>query len=115
MTKITGMNIVFLYTSDMSRALAFYRDLLGLDFALDGDDWAETRLADGMRFALHRGTPQVPGTAIVDFATDDLDGLRATLERAGVGLGREQEAPTGRFFDVRDPDGYRIQFIEPRA
>src|ERR671918_147296 len=44
---------VYYWTADMSRAVAFYRDVLGLPLARrDGDDWAEFD-AGGSRFALH--------------------------------------------------------------
>lgn len=113
---IAAVALVYLYVRDLARAAAFYTEALGLAFTVHGEDWAEARLADGVRFALH-GTakdPQTPGTVRVNFETDDLDEARARLERAGATVGPDTEAPTGTFFEFTDVEGYRLAVFRPR-
>ncbi len=109
---------MYLYVTDVRRAMSFYSDAFDLTFIAYGDDWAECTLGDGTRFALHLTTgpdrePQTPGTTIVDFLADDLQMLRARLVSLGATTGEIGEAPTGRFFQFTDPDGYRIQVFQP--
>ncbi len=82
---------VYYWTSDMDRAVAFYRDVVGLSLSRrEGDNWAEFEAGDA-RFSLHlvvEGHPATPGggsaggTAV--FEVDDLDEARRSLEARGV-------------------------------
>jgi predicted enzyme related to lactoylglutathione lyase len=108
---------VYYWTADMSRAVAFYRDVLGLPLARrDGDDWAEFD-AGGSRFALHgasEGHPVRPGGATAVFEVEDLDSARRRLEGRGVRFHeRGGEVPGfARFASFSDPDGNTVQLIE---
>ena len=115
MAIVRGVNLVYLYVHDVTRAIAFYRDALGLTFTAHGDNWAETALADGTRFAVHRtGEPlQTPGTVAVDFETGDLAAARDRIAAAGAQVGPVEDVPTGRFFEFTDPNGYRLQVFQP--
>lgn len=108
----------FVAASDIDAALAFYRDLLGLELLNDVGQ-------GGMRW-ITLAAPGQPGTAIVlsnylaeapadaealrgllvkgalggvHFRSDDLDGLFAKLVDAGVEV---LEKPTDQFWGVRD-------------
>jgi catechol 2,3-dioxygenase-like lactoylglutathione lyase family enzyme len=112
-----GIDHVYYWTRDMDRAVAFYRDVLGLELTQrSGDGWAEFR-AGAVRLALH-GTEEAdlpPGGTIV-FRVDDLDEATSSLRQRGVVFdGHEAEVPgVGRFVTFHDPDGNPVQLIEYR-
>lgn len=108
----------FVAASDIDEALTFYRDLLGLEVLNDvpqGDLRWITLAAPGqpgMVIVLSNFLAEAPGDAEalqgllakgalggVHFRADDLDGLFAKLEAAGVEV---LEKPTDQFWGVRD-------------
>lgn len=111
-----GIDIVYLYVTDLGRTLAFYESAFGLPFTRHGDDWAECTLGDGVRLGFHLAHegawPQTPGTVMVDLRVDDLGAALARLRGMGARCDEPQDVPTGRFFAFLDPDGYRLQVIE---
>ena len=101
---------VVVYTQDMARATAFYRDTLGLEPDFESPHWTTFRTG-ACTLALHQGTEAPDPT----FLVDDLDAARAGLEAAGVDVTEIREpAPGLRVFDARDPDGNRFS-LESRA
>lgn len=104
------------WTRNMDDAIAFYRDVLGLDLhARQGEDWAEFDIA-GTTVALHGmshgGVPPQSGATIV-FEVDDLDAAMRSLASKGVPIGDVAETPgAGRFTSFRDPDGNLMQLFE---
>lgn len=108
----------FVAVSDVEAALAFYRDLLGLDVLNDvaQEDLRWITLTapgePGMAIVLSNYLADAPADAetmrallakgalgAVHFRTDDLDGLFARLVDAGVEV---LEKPTDQFWGVRD-------------
>lgn len=107
---------VYYWTTDMERAVSFYRDVLGLRLARrDGESWAVFD-AGGRMFALHgaiEGRPVRPGGATAVFSVDDLDAARAHLIDRGVEFGHEGDVQGyARFASFQDPDGNTVQIIE---
>lgn len=110
------------YVRDMGRALAFYRDALGLDPVQETPGWSMLR-CQGCIVALHiiaPGTEERPvAHAGLNLQVDDLD---AAVEEARAG-GAEIRAvrPAGggvpvRLAELRDPDGNGFelrQFVGP--
>ena len=112
-----------LLSSDLERTAAWYRDELGWDFEIVGENFAiATR--DGQRVMYARcAEPVVPNWQIVEnvwnvyLRVDDVDAWHAELMGRGVeldyGLG---DQPWGmREFGVQDPDGHDIGFGAPVA
>src|SRR5437762_1161715 len=100
----------------MDRAVAFYRDVLGLPLARrDGDNWAEFE-AGGARFALHgvvETHPVQPGGATAVFEVPDVDEARRLLEERGVDFGHSADIEGyARYATFQDPDGNTVQIIE---
>ena len=111
---LEGIDHVYYWVRDMDRAVAFYRDVLGLELLVrHGDDWAEL---DGgpVRLALHGTEEDAPGSGTVVFRVDDLDSERWRLEQAGVSFDEHVGEVDGRlrFATCRDPDGNPVQLIE---
>ena len=101
---------VVVYTQDMARATAFYKDTLGLEPTFESDHWT-TFDTGACTLALHAGSEAPDPT----FLVDDLDAVRKSLDAAGVDVTEIREPMPGlRVFDARDPDGNRFS-LESRA
>jgi len=101
---------VVVYTQDMARATAFYKDTLGLEPTFESDHWT-TFDTGACTLALHAGSEAPDPT----FLVDDLDAARENLDAAGVDVTEIREPMPGlRVFDARDPDGNRFS-LESRA
>jgi catechol 2,3-dioxygenase-like lactoylglutathione lyase family enzyme len=103
----------------MDRAIAFYRDLLGLPMVRrDGGSWAVFDV-DGRTLALHGavdGRSFEPGGAAVVFGVDDLDVAVALLTERGVRFDHQGDVGGyARFAAFKDPDGNTLQLIEYAA
>jgi predicted enzyme related to lactoylglutathione lyase len=101
---------VVVYTEDMARATAFYRDILGLEPDFESPHWTTFRTG-ACTLALHAGSEAPDPT----FAVPDAAAERERLVAAGVEVTEIREPVAGlRVFDARDPDGNRFS-IESRA
>ena len=114
MSGVGPAELVYLFVSDMDRAVGFYRDVLGLELeARAGDDWAQFRagpLALGLHGTQHAGGR--PGGTIA-FTVDDLDGARLRLVDAGVAVGHEGGGNgQPRFVEFSDPDTNLLALVE---
>ena len=101
---------VVVYTRDMERATAFYRDVLGLEPEFESPHWTTFRTG-ACTLALHAGS-EVPDPT---FEVADAPAERERLIAMGVEVTEIREPVAGlRVFDARDPDGNRFS-IESRA
>jgi catechol 2,3-dioxygenase-like lactoylglutathione lyase family enzyme len=105
---IRELSFVELTVANWPAAVAWYRDILGLDVMLHipADEFAILE-AKGGRIALKAGTPR-PGTVLLTFAVDDLLAALDRLAALDVPLEAPLKAsPEGyRRVLLRDPDGY---------
>jgi predicted enzyme related to lactoylglutathione lyase len=100
--------------TDMPRAVAFYRDALGLsttDFVTDW--WVEFDI-DGATFGIGNfeqvGTPGSAQSLALEIS--DLDAFRASLAAHGVEASTPHDLKNCRISVVRDPDGNQIWLHE---
>jgi lactoylglutathione lyase len=111
-----------LQVADMSRALAFYRDLLGFEptyqFPSAEDPQFVSLELDGGKLGL--GVAERPvetATIAIWLYTDDVDAAVGELREAGTRVISEPaDQPWGeRIASVADPDGYTIHLGAPAA
>lgn len=110
------VDLVYLFVTDMDRAVAFYRDVveLALEYRT-GDDWAQFA-AGPIKLGLHgagsAGGMRAGGT--LAFTVTDLDTAKARLAERGVALGHEGggEDIGPRFVEFSDPDGNMLALFE---
>ncbi|WP_375481297.1 VOC family protein [uncultured Jatrophihabitans sp.] len=111
-----GVATVWVAVEDMDRALAFYRDVLGLPVHNQGDDWSELD-ANGLRIGLNarENATTGGGGAVITFQPDSsIDEEVDRLKGQGVEFtGEISEHPWGRIAPFRDSEGNDLQFYAP--
>lgn len=110
--------------TDMVRAMAFYADVLGLDFerqTIDGYDMALFPAAEGTpgaSGALVKGDVYVPGKTgpIVYFRVADIDAVlkRARARGAKILYDKKDVGAFGFVAEVEDSEGNRIALSAPK-
>ncbi len=111
---IKGISAIWLPVSDMERAVAFYRDDLGLEVIDHDGDWSEVTAGD-QRIGLNASeSPAGDGGAVVAFEVDDVDATVEALKANGVEFsGEASEHPWGTIAPFKDPDGNDLQVYAP--
>jgi predicted enzyme related to lactoylglutathione lyase len=121
MAKAMCVGGVFLRARDPKALSKWYETNLGIDrrvsdeaLTFDGPESA------GMTVFAHfpADTPyfgEGPQQAMVNFRVDDLNGLLAQLEAAGVRIDpKREDYDYGRFAWIWDPEGNRVELWEPK-
>jgi catechol 2,3-dioxygenase-like lactoylglutathione lyase family enzyme len=119
--KITGISHLAVYTSDPAATDHFYREIVG---AAKVDDPENPK---GVRYAINavqfvEVLPLPPGQGInrldhTAWNTDDAEGMRKYLSvKAWKVPGSVTKGSDGSlWFETKDPEGNRVQFVEPPA
>lgn len=96
---------VILFTADMERMTAFYRDVLGLRLRSDEKGW-KTFDGGACEIALHGGAG-VPGTRPpkLQFDVKDVAATRAALIARGAKIGKVSSRDGLDLCGGKDPDG----------
>jgi catechol 2,3-dioxygenase-like lactoylglutathione lyase family enzyme len=118
--KITGIDHVRLYVSDVANSRAFYAGAMGLPtaggnctgdkrpcFAVNADQYLELE-------AVPSPAPQ-NWVAEVAFTTTDVEGLRKYLLERGVTVGAVSRDESAPHLEARDPEGNHIAFVQRGA
>ncbi len=105
-------------SADPEATVSFYRETLGLPLkaAFDFEGYRVSWLGP----VVVLGSPSEEALAIprqvkAIFVVDDLDAFWARLGAQMTVLVAPNEAPTGRRFIVRHPDGKAVEYLELRA
>ncbi len=122
MTKAVGVGGVFFKARDPKALSRWYESNLGIsgrvsEDALTFDGQASMGMTVFAQFAEDtKYFGDSPQTFMVNFRVDDLDGLLAQLEAAGVRIDpKRQDEGYGKFAWIWDPEGNRIELWEPAA
>jgi lactoylglutathione lyase len=119
--RITGVAHIALYVSDIEKARAFYKDLLGFaePFRLDNPDGTLSltfiKINDRQYIELfperERGTDRLNHISI---EVDNAEAMRRYLASRGVAV--PETVPKGRIrnsnFNVKDPDGHTVEIVQ---
>jgi len=117
--KITGLSHLAVYTSDAAAAEHFYTVAVGAAKLADPEN------AKGVRYAVNATQfievlPLPAGEGInrldhVAFNTESAEGMRKYLAAEGWKTPKKVErgADGSRWFEVLDPEGNKVQFVEP--
>ena len=108
---VKGVSVVLCQVADMDRAVAFYRDVLGLHAGHVTPYWSDFE-AGSIKIGLHppfKGS--IPPFAvdgkgwIVGLETEDIRALKARLVEFGASIRRDlHDIPGGVILDFADPD-----------
>jgi lactoylglutathione lyase len=118
------LGYVILFVADLGRSVAFYRDVIGVPFRLQGDGYVEFA-TEGSRFGLYdrnrlgeltgqdSTAPRRPGGEVV-FLVGDVDAEAERLRAAGATiLSGPVDRPWGhRTLHMEDPDGFVVELAE---
>ncbi|HYW53948.1 MAG TPA: VOC family protein [Dongiaceae bacterium] len=104
---ITGIDVHVYQVKDTQRAVAFYRDVLGLAPSAERPDGAEFELGDGSTFGLWNGGDRMPWIAGngVMFAVGDFDAAVAAAKARGVKVMMQTETPVCFMALAEDSEG----------
>lgn len=112
-----GVATVWVPVEDMERAVAFYRDTLGLDVTSTSSDWSELD-AGGLMIGLNaRESASVSesGGAVVSFQPDgSIEEELERLKARGASIeGEISDHEWGRILPFKDSEGNDLQFYTP--
>jgi catechol 2,3-dioxygenase-like lactoylglutathione lyase family enzyme len=119
--KITGISHIALYASDPAATDHYYREIIGAEKQTDPEDPRGVRYAlSATQFIEVLPLPEGAGINRLDHTawnTTDAEGLRKYLAAKSYKVpGAVQKGADGsRWFAVKDPEGNKVEFVEPPA
>jgi len=115
--NIENISAVTLKVADMTVAVRFYRDVLGLEIIYGGEDMYFSSLCtkDGKDPILNlEQSRSVTGWGRLIFYVADVDAIWAYLQEKGFHPESPRDASWGeRYFHMPDPDGHELSFARP--
>jgi catechol 2,3-dioxygenase-like lactoylglutathione lyase family enzyme len=117
----TGIEHSHLWVKDLDRAIAYYRDDLGLDVVHQSKAQAYLAAGEGCHFILKQAPPDLAvETQHLAFKVPSVDAVYQALEARGVPLERPpgirpdtHYRPRQKHLLWRDPDGILLEVSEP--
>ncbi len=111
-SKIAGLDLSAYMVKDAARAIAFYRDTLGMEptTVYPDNNGAEYEFSDGTTFGLWSGggmMPFQPSNGNL-FAVDDFDGTVSDLKKRGIPVVMEHEAEKCYMAMIMDTEGNSV-------
>jgi len=117
--RVTGIDLTGYLVKDTDRALAFYRDVFGLEptrLYPDGGG-AEYEMSDGATFGLYNPEGEFPfraGTGVM-LAVDDFPAAVSHAKAHGVPVHMETETPVCFMAMVEDSEGNHLMIHKRKA
>ena len=117
--RITGISHIAVYTSNPAAADRFYREIVGAAKLPDSEHPGGVRYAlSATQFIEVLSLPEGAGINRLDHVawnTSDAEGLRRWLgSKSWKVPGQVEKGADGsRWFDVKDPEGNRVEFVQP--
>ena len=115
-----GIDVVWCQVSEMSRAVAFYRDVLGFPLDSESPYWSSLRVSDSLMIGLHPTICEEFGSRrngwSVTSPVDDILAGKSALEKAGARIGKfENIEGYAILLDFEDLDGNPLQLAQRGA
>ena len=110
---IIGVQDVYYEVQDMKRAVAFYRDILGLNLTEESDHWSAMNVG-GLRVGLDstEGTP-TPKRAILTLKSDNIRADMKRLRKMGVRFhGDVADYAWGSVVTFEDSEGNLLKLMQ---
>jgi lactoylglutathione lyase len=103
------LSYVMKFVEDMDKAVAFYRDMLGLKLRFASPDWSEFETGE-TTLALHRASDTHPaGSAQIGFSVEDIDAFFQEKGAQGVVFTRPPTPQHGvKLADFVDSEGTEV-------
>jgi len=100
------LNYVIKYVADMDKAVAFYRDKLGLELRFQSPHWTEFSTGE-TTLALHLASDEHPaGNASLGFGVEDIDSFYSSAQADGIEFTSEPKETFGhRIARFNDSEG----------
>ena len=114
----TRIHSVIIWTEDLPRLTAFYRDVMGLQLEMETDGFVAFQGAGGAQLALGAhsevsGRAKDPYRLMVDFQVDDCQAEYERLKGQGVEFMRSPGQDEGAIIATfADPDGNLLQLFQ---
>ncbi|HTB65742.1 MAG TPA: VOC family protein, partial [Steroidobacteraceae bacterium] len=118
---IAGVSHIAVYASDPAATERFYVHDLGATRGTDPENRRGVRYYfSPLQFVevlpLPNGPPSINRLDHIAFATPDAEGMRRHLANAGIQVPAAiTTTPEDSWFEVQDPEGNRIQFVQSRS
>ena len=112
------LGTILCYVSDMSKAVAFYRDTCGLPLQTESPGWSQFDLGNQAALGLHAVSEDVKEASLavhgwtIGFNTPSLVALKQRLEAGGGQVGAFHQTPRGVNLDFQDPDGNQLSALQ---
>ena len=115
-----GIDVVWCQVSEMSRAVAFYRDVLGFSLETESPYWSSLRVNDSLMIGLHPTIGDGGGSRrngwSLTIPVDDILAGRSALEAAGAKIGKFEDVEGyAVLLDFEDLDGNPLQLAQRGA
>jgi predicted enzyme related to lactoylglutathione lyase len=116
---IKGLRAVSIWSADLNNLLPFYRDVLGLEVAIESPRFVVLGAPGGPTIGLGthdgvRGRNADPARHLVGLATDDLVADWKRLQAAGVEFVEDPtDYDTVSIATLKDPEGNLVQLLQP--
>jgi catechol 2,3-dioxygenase-like lactoylglutathione lyase family enzyme len=116
---ITGIDHVAFYTTDADAVRDLYVRTLSQLPTTPMEPGMILRFVAGSQWIGYSPAPDANSTSRLDhiaFRTDDVETLRGRLAKAGIKVPQDfvSRADGSRSFQVQDPEGNRIEFVQPQ-
>ena len=104
---------IMLFVKDMKTVIAFYRDVIGLT-PDEEQPFPEHRFfrfdINGFKLCLHSASKPNEGRQKLMFHVESVSAIHQRLRSKGKRLRKLENNDGQAIFDIRDPEGNRIQF-----
>jgi len=114
--EVKGLHTLLCEVTDMDRAIRFYRDVVGFAVMFESPHWSSLRAGStnvGLHPPFERSGGARGGGWIFGIEVSDMRAFRQKLTDAGVATTEYHDTPPGAIIEFSDPDGNRLQAIQP--